>query len=301
MNPVNPVRPSETTDYIRCARLWKFKHLDGWQPPASAWSPQQLMGTAIHAGLANHWRVKQGLASLKPEEILIQVKDPHMAAEMALRVGWPQDAPEQYSYDVHETLVGRVLNSVLQWIDQEMPDASPVLVEESLGVDGHTTPDLVTREPLGAFSGASGGALVVTDWKTSWDVPPDRVRYRLEGAERTHQFLHYCWAVQEHLQEPVSMFRKVVIVGSPKILVKEATFQPSPEALEYWLTGARQIWHDMSRVRSGDRVAPQNVNGCKMYGDKYPCPYFEGCWTCSGNEGKMAQFYSKPRSTSPEG
>src|SRR4029077_2968961 len=104
-------------------------------------------------------------------------------------------------------------------IENEMAEAVPVLVEEPLGVDGHTTPDLVTREPLGA-----SGGLVVTDWKTSWDVPADRVRYRLEGPERTHQFLHYCWAVQEHLGEPVALFRKVVIVGSPKVIVKDVTF-----------------------------------------------------------------------------
>jgi hypothetical protein len=30
-----------------------------------------------------------------------------------------------------------------------------------------------------------------------------------------------------------------------------------------------------------------------MYGDKYPCPYYEGCWTCHGDEVKMSQFYTK--------
>jgi hypothetical protein len=158
-------------------------------------------------------------------------------------------------------------------------------VEQALGADGHTTPDLVTREPYG-----QGTGLVVTDWKTSWNVPADRVRYRLEGAERDHQFLHYCWAVGEHLKEPVRLFRKVVIVGSPKIIVKDVTFQPDPQAIEYWLTGARQLWKDMGNVRSGERVAPMNPNGCKMYGEKYLCPYFEACWTCHGDPERMRQF-----------
>ena len=223
------------------------------------------MGTAVHAGLGAYWGNGE----------------PDRAARDTVTLLWPEDAPPEFSREGHETLALKVLDAVLKWIAREMPDAEPVMVEQALGADGHTTPDLVTRE---------SGQLVVTDWKTSWNVPAERVRYRLEGAERDHQFLHYCWAVGEHLGEPVKLFRKVVIVGSPKIIVKDVTFQPDPQAIEYWLTGARQMWHDMGKVRVGERVAPQNPNGCKMYGDKYPCPYYEACWTCHGDPERMRQF-----------
>jgi len=194
---------------------------------------------------------------------------------------WPEDAPPEFSKEGLQDQALKVLDAVLRWIAKEMPDAEPVMVEQSLGSNGHTTPDLVTRE---------SGQLVVTDWKTSWNVPADRVRYRLEGIERDHQFLHYCWAVGKHLGEPVKLFRKVVIVGSPRIIIKDVTFQPSPQAIEYWLTGARQLWKDMAQVRSDERVASQNPNGCKMYGDKYPCSYYEACWTCHGDSDRMRQF-----------
>lgn len=263
---MNPVRPSETQDYIRCSRYWYWRHVEGWGPPPAAWTPERLLGTGIHAGIAAYWKSR-------PE--------PNAALSEAFQAGWPSDAPMEYSRDGLESQALKVLDAVLKWINKEMADATPILVEQALGPDGHTTPDLVTREQ---------GQLVVTDWKTSWNVPADRVQYRLQGAYREHQFLHYCWAVGEHLREPVRLFRKVVIIGSPRIIVKDITFTPSPEAIEYWLTGARQMWKDMAQMRSGERVPTQNTNGCKMYGDKHPCPFYDACWTCHGDEQKMTQF-----------
>ncbi len=260
-----PVRPSETTDFIRCPRYWHWKHVEGWEPPASAWQPWALLGTGVHAGIAAHWKSR-------PE--------PAQALTEALGV-WPPDAPPEFSREGLESQALKVLDAVLKWVAREMPDAQPIMVEEPLGADGHTTPDLVTREE---------GQLVVTDWKTSWNLAADKVAYRLEGIDRTHQFLHYAWAVGQHLGEPVKLIRKVVIVGSPRIMVKAATWAPTPEALEYWLTGARQIWKDMGEMRAGERVAWQNPNGCFQYGSKYPCAYFDACFTCYGDREKMTKF-----------
>ncbi len=277
LHTLQPIRPSETTDFIRCAKYWWYKHVEGWRAPDSQWSPWALMGTAVHAGLATYWR--KGKEQALPGHL-----NPYDALTLVLRGGWPPNAPPEFSREGSESLALKVLDVVLKWIAREMPDAEPIMVELPLGADGHTTPDLVTRE---------AGQLVVTDWKTSWNVPADRVRYRLEGLEREHQFLHYCWAVEQHLGEPVRLFRKVVIVGSPNIIVKDATFQPSPESLEYWLTGARQMWESMRNMRVGDEVAWQNVNGCFPYGAKYPCPYLDACFTCHGHREKMTQFLVK--------
>ena len=297
MDAPTPVRPSETQDYIRCPRYWYWKHVEGWEPPASAWTPDRLMGSAVHAGLAAWWRGAQPFTGATAD--MARVFD----------LNWPFDAPMEYSREGLETQALKVLDAVLKWISREMPDAQPLMVEQALGEDGHTTPDLVTREQ---------GQLVITDWKTSWNVPADRVQYRLQGAYRDHQFLHYCWAVGQHLGEPVGLFRKVVIVGSPKILVRDVTFTPSPEAIEYWLTGARQMWEDMREMRARAteavatvqsvqdsretvssqatgslRVPTQNTNGCKMYGDKYPCSFYDACWTCHGDPAKMSQFLTR--------
>ena len=227
------------------------------------------MGTAIHAGLAEFWR-----GGGRPSAWLSR----------ALVAGWPTSAPPEYNRDGLESQALKVLDKVLAWIAKEMPDAEPVMVEQTLRADG-CTPDLITREPTG-----HGTGLVVTDWKTSWNLDADRVRYRLEGLDRTHQFLDYAWQVGQTLGEPVALVRKVVIVGSPRIIVRDATWAPTPQALEYWLTSARQVWEDMAKVKAGERVASLNTNGCTMYGPKYPCTYWEACWTCHGDEAQMAQF-----------
>ena len=263
-----PIRPSEVTDYQRCAKYWFYKHIEGWRAPDSAWEPWQLMGSAVHAGLACYWR---------------QRPDPYQDVVETLAAGWPDNAPLEFSLSELTKQALKVLDTTLTWIWAHMTDAEPVLVEHTLRADG-CTPDLVTRE---------GGQLVVTDWKTHWNLDTDRVRYRLEGLDRVHQFNDYAYEVGKYLSKPVALVRKVVIVGSPKILVREATWTPTPQALEQWLTSARQVWQDMERVRAGERVASMNPNGCTLYGPKYPCTYWEACWTCAGNQEKMAQFLVK--------
>lgn len=261
-----PVRPSEVGDFIRCPRLWYYKHVEGWAPPPSAWEPWQLMGTAIHAGLAAHWHGNSNIGG---------------ALTAAFAAGWPVDAPPEFSREGLEVQASKVLDAVLKWIPKNMPDAVPVMVEQPLGEDGHTTPDLVTREPQG---------LVVTDWKTHWNLDADKVRYRLEGIDRTHQFLHYAWAVGEHLKEPVAAVRKVVIVGSPRVIVRDALVIIQPAMIEQWLAGARQMWQDMAAMRTGHMTAYQREDGCMKYGSRYPCPMFEACWTCQGDRERMRQF-----------
>lgn len=263
-----PIRPSEVTDWLRCPQLWQYKHVEGWQPPAVSWTPERLIGTAVHAGLAAHWQQ-------------VHAKD---ALAETLTDGWPNHAPTEYDLDVYLALGYQVLEKTLTWIRQEMADAKPLMIEQSLGEDGHTTPDLVTRESAG---------LVVTDWKYHHHVPADRLHYRLEGIDRVHQFWHYIWAVGEYLHEPVKVFRKVAIIGSPKILVRKAEFSPTSEGLAQWVYGAEVIWNEMKGMREYPEFMYQRVDGCFPFGEKWPCPMFEACWTCYGDREKMRQFYTK--------
>ena len=268
---IAPIRPSAVTDWLRCPRLWWYKE-QGWEAPPSAWSPERLMGTAVHAGIAAYWR---GV-------------NPRTQTSFTLTASWPDDAPPEYDMDVLEAQALTVLDAVLHWIMEHMPerDTLPVMVEQPLGADGHTTPDLVTREQ----ADIKADMLVVTDWKVSMSLPADRLLARLEGIERTWQFLHYCWAVGEHLQEPVRMFRKVVIAAGPKILVREATFQPTAPMLAAWLKDAEAKWGLMHQMQAGTLYPWRQETGCFMYGPKWRCPMYDACWTCLGDEEQMAQF-----------
>ena len=276
-----PIRPSAVTDWIRCPRLWWLKE-QGWEAPPSAWSPERLMGTAVHVGLEAYWA--HGFKESVGEVVKI-----------AFQLGWPADAPPEYDRTMLETQAIQTLDAVLQWIREHMPDAQPVMVEQSLGADGHTTPDLVTREGSGQSGHGSGhgSGLVVTDWKVSMYLPADRLLARLEGIERTWQFLHYCWAVGKHLQEPVTLFRKVVIAAGPKILVREATFQPTAPMLAAWLKDAEAKWGLMHQMKAGTLYPWRQETGCFMYGPKWRCPMYDACWTCYGQEDTMAQFLVK--------
>src|SRR3990167_1842908 len=268
IRPVLPIRPSEVTDWNRCPRYWHYKHVDGWSPPPSAWSPERLMGTAIHEGLAAYWQRHKSGPEYWTKQVFIDE--------------WPPDAPPEFSREGLESQALKVLDAVIKWIAKTMPDAQPVMVEQALGADGHTTPDLVTRE--------EGDILAVTDWKVSMNLPADRIQYRLQDIEKTHQFLHYCWAVGEHLKEPVRLFRKVVIAAGPSILVRDATFTPNDAMLAAWLRDARMKWDLMNQMRQGIVYPWRQEDGCLKYGAKWRGQYWDACWTCHGDEEKMAQF-----------
>jgi hypothetical protein len=267
-----PIRPSEVTDWLRCPQLHQYKHVEQWQPPASTWSPERLIGSAIHAGLAAFWRPTEHLGG-----------NPQALREV-FQAGWPEDAPLEFSREGTEAHALKVLDAVYRWIVRELPDAEPLLIEHTLRADG-CTPDLVTREPIG---------LVVTDWKYHHNVPSDRIHYRLEGLDRTHQFQDYIWQVGEYLHEPVRLFRKVAMIGGPRITVKAGEFMPTLEGTAQWLRGAQEVWQQMGEMKAGTRAVYQrSETGCKPFGAKWPCPMWEACWTCYGDREKMAQFYVK--------
>lgn len=226
------------------------------------------MGTGMHAGLAAHFK---------------GTPEPATALTEALAREWPDDAPQEYSRDGHEAQALKVLDRLLKWVGKEMLGVDVLMVEHSLGLDGHTTPDLVTRE---------NGVLTVTDWKYSHYVPADRIHYRLEGIERTHQFLHYAWAVGEYMGEPVRQFRKVVIVGGPVIKVVGATFDPQPY-LANWLAQSQVKWAEMRDMERMPELVYRREQGCMMFGDKWPCQMFEACWTCHGDKEMMKNFYTR--------
>ena len=107
MQPVQPVRPSETTTFIRCPRLWWYREVGKWEPPASAWSPERLVGTAIHAGVASYWAYKK-----VTHTILMAIDD----CKWAFSKGWPPNAPLGFSRDALESHALKVLDKVLAWI-----------------------------------------------------------------------------------------------------------------------------------------------------------------------------------------
>ena len=289
---IEPIRPSEVTDWIRCPRLWWLRD-QGWRPFDTQWTPERLLGTAVHVGLAAWWAslsLLQGSYSTPGHRLLAEdaIKDTMISQ-------WPPNAPAEFSREGLEAQALKTLDAVLKWIAKHMSDAKPVMVEQSLGADGHATPDLVTREQADIYPDTDG-ILVVTDWKISANLPVDRIQYRLQDLEKTHQFLHYAWAVGEHLKEPVRLFRKVVIAAGPQIRVKDGTFTPTPESLAAWHADAQVKWDLMHKMRDGTVYPWRNEDGCLKYGEKWRCWAYDGCWTAHGDPERMRQFLMKGES-----
>src|SRR3990167_7474764 len=85
-----PIRPSAVTDWIRCPRLWWLKE-QGWEAPPSAWSPERLMGSAVHAGLACYWE------QIREPDTKFVLPDPVNLVRREIEQGWPSDAPPEFS------------------------------------------------------------------------------------------------------------------------------------------------------------------------------------------------------------
>ena len=263
-------RPTETKDWSRCPALWWYKHVEGWESPLAIWSPEMSMGTALHAGMAAYW---------------LGLPDPVTHAVNTLTDLWPDDAPEEYVKDTHLELIQRVGGQLVRYLQREMESATPLMVEQPLGEDGHTTPDVVVREH---------GKVGVIDLKYHHKVAPEYIHYRFEHIDRDHQFNDYPWRVADKLGEPVAWFRKLGVIGQPKIVVRSEEFGITPEREAAWLQSARGKWHQMDLMKkSGPIAVYQRQEGCRPYGERRPCEFEAACWTCYGDRDAMTKFYTR--------
>lgn len=265
-----PIRPTSTQKWSRCPTLWRLEDVEGWRLPGDQFSLERNMGSWVHTGMATWWKGGTEAESCR-------------AAWEQSYNEWPEVT--EVSREGITELLSAVILKTIKWCRVEMAGAKVLMVEQPLGEDGKdTTPDLVTEE---------NEIVVVTDWKYSHHVDPANVHYRLEGSDRIHQFKHYTWRVGEYLNRPVRLFRKVVIVGLPKVIVKESTFVPDEQAQAEWLRQSRRKWHEMARMKVDPLMVYRREEGCKPFGDKWPCPMWEACWTCHGDQEMMTKFYVK--------
>lgn len=252
---------------------WYLEDIEGWRPiGVQGVNIPIVMGTAVHAGMAALWRTWS-------QDRMIE------AAMNVLTSGAPITELAGLS-----ALLAKILGKAYDWCEANMGHAEVIMVEQSLRENG-ITPDLITREH---------GDLVVTDWKYHHKVKREHLHYRLDGPERNHQFLHYVWDVGEYCQEPVRLFRRVSIVGTPQIIVKDSIFVPTEPMMTAWLQQAKRKWHEMDQtIAAGTgfhgNFAYRREDGCMPYGAEHPCEMWAACWTCHGNREQMSNFYTKAK------
>ena len=88
--------PSQTVEWLQCPKLWALSKQ--WIKP-EPWTPQRLIGQAVHAWLAEHYRRTSSSAEDSAKSTLIQ--------------GWPPDAPVELSADAAWATIKRAVAAAL--------------------------------------------------------------------------------------------------------------------------------------------------------------------------------------------
>ena len=251
--------PSQVNKYLECPVKWTLGR-QGVPEVRDKWSPGLIVGTAVHAALAEHYR---GERSHGKDEALEEI----VRAEVL--VAWPQ---EEVGWE-RETVVARalgMLHRVLDRTPEVLADGGEVVaVEEALGPgereDGTYpgTADLITKHDGGRY-------LVVTDWKTHWSLDDPWVEKELSETERNFQLHQYAWFARQKYGLPVAFVRKVVArcLPGPKAWVHAVPLDP--RRLETWYKGAEVVWAQMTAG-----VVFPNWQSCRKYGK---CGYYHECF-----------------------
>lgn len=267
--------PSQTANWLQCPILRQFKrgstlHELGetdphvWEPRGSGeWEPARLLGIAVQMGYNVHLKGDDG------------------GVEEQVMASLGEGFQEQSKY----TLLGLTklaLRGVEVLVDADLFNRHHVLeVDKPLT---HSRPDVVSRHET--------EGLGVTDFKVAQRID-DRYRTkRMSEYETDDQFWHYAWEVGAHYGEPVKWLRAVQVILTPKALMLQERWEPTPTRLEFWLRGAQQHWRDMQAEDEGTReVAPRWAN-CR--GGKYGvCVAYDYCHVFHGDNVKATTYYER--------
>lgn len=243
--------PTHVERYLLCPQKWWFQLQEGEQPSTF----QQAVGTAIHAGIQAHW-----LGG-----------DPQVVAEQSLGDTWHVGIAEDPL--MVRTWMGKALQRALSKVDDLLQDQGQVVAtEKALGPGERPnypgTLDLLTQHGEDPY-------LVVTDYKTHWNLDDRFVQGNLVETERSWQLHQYAWFAQEVYKLPVRYVRKLMVrcQPQPKAWVYAALVKPG--RLEAWRKTAEYVWADMDRdasVYGGHPLA--NWSSCERYGR---CQFYERC------------------------
>ena len=268
MNDDLPVySPSETEDYLTCPRFRVLRKV--WVPRGcGGWTPHQTLGTAIHAGLAQHYAPAGDLDT--PLDVALR----------SLNAEYQEGS--EWSLEGCTKLVTRGLDLALK-TELLSPEGRVVGVETWMG---HSRLDLVTREPYG---------LVVTDHKVTLELEKKKLEYRLRDLDPSWQLLHGAWACLQKYGEAPAWSRAHLIVLAPRPFVYVHSLKITAARLADYEGSALQHWSEMhgqrQRYDSASILPPMNTRSCHRYGRK--CEFYDGCHVYDGDESKFPTIYDR--------
>lgn len=245
--------PTHVERYLLCPMKWWFQLQEGEQPSTF----QQAVGTAIHAGMAAHW------TGITPTD----------AAVKSLDAVWHEGISEDLTMVRGWMLKG--LQRALGKAEELVQDQGFVKATEQKLGEGERPNYPGTLDLLTQHGPPEDKYLVVTDYKTHWNLDDRFVQGSLVETERSWQLHQYAWFAQELYKLPVRYVRKLMVrcQPQPKAWVYAALIKPG--RLDAWHRTAEYVWQDMDRDASvyGGHPLP-NWGSCERYGR---CAYYERC------------------------
>lgn len=248
--------PTETTDYLFCPQYRAYRWADRWRSQvAGRMELGGIVGKAIHAGLACHYR---GGAE-KPETVATVAATSGLVRLETLGVTWPADlAPEAAA------LPTKAAWAVQKFLTEPAPAWHVLAVEQRLG---HGVVDLVVEDREGPL---------VVDTKTTLKLESRYQASRLLSYATAWQLWDYCHRVSEWLQRPVDRALIQLIILGPvfRVIRHPLEFRDRERWLQW---SAWPVWRRME-ADVGVEHPPRNMTRCHDDGYRKPCAFYGVCW-----------------------
>lgn len=299
--------PSSVRQWLTCPEFWRLSKV--WEPRAAGWTPHQLVGTAIHAGMA---------AWLRPQVVgtpacLEAPLDPLTTAHEVLANGYQEQ--DTWALDGLQALVRKGVMRLIRLLEDEiLPGATVIAVEypdplqdPRLGTHRlHRVVDciLVRRD-----------VLEVWDWKSKIRLDEAYLGETSRAVLHSWQLLDYSWHAEQWSRmgrfgadfqdKSVRHAAHGLVIMGPKLMAQAIPVTLTPERLTQWHRDALVIWGQMAAMDPMVRLAERptvassapwhNWEACSdrhlHYGKE--CQFVPACHLLHGNEERYLGVYQR--------
>lgn len=270
--------PTEVQRWLICPYLRDYSKK--WAPRLEAWTPNKLVGSSIHAGIAAYLEAVRTGASLASQA-------PEIAACEVLQNGYVQQ--ETWGLAGLEALVKKGTRALIRSVESSLLPGAQIIAVECVVKRVTDVPEGVPgKDHIADCILQRGETLEVWDWKTSLRLDDQYLPDRLLEAHHSWQLLDYAYHGARAFGKPVARVGQGLVILGPKVKVEYSPVAVTPERLNQWVRDATRIWGEME-------VGPvwHNWQACSdkhlFYGTR--CPMFEGCHTYFGDESLFPALY----------
>jgi hypothetical protein len=252
-----------------CPKLWDLSKR--WRAPEVSWQASMHVGACIAVGLAS-----------------LRQKSAKRVAEIRAM----DEINKRYIENDEWTLDG-IIRHVYKGI--ELGISSNLGLKTILSADqqmyGRCRPDVVGR--------THDGRLRIWDDKVKLKLDSRYIDDTLSEFRHSNQLYEYAWEVGRYYGEPVEKVGVNLIILTPSPKVIPYPIEITPEAIEYWASGAVQDFSDMALIDGGFAGARPRWTSCttkyNMPGtfQKALCPMHLICHDLHGDESRAEAFYER--------